>query len=264
MLNKFDIDFLENHTQFYSKLTKEDKDIFNSKAIHVMYSKDDSLYFSDKNCNGFITVLSGSLRAFLTSEEGKEITLYRLEKGYSCILSASCIFKNIQFSINIDALENTEAIVLPSEYLQRFSQNNMSLNQYILDLTQSRFSEVMWIMQDIVFTSFDKIVLPSEYLQRFSQNNMSLNQYILDLTQSRFSEVMWIMQDIVFTSFDKRLIKYLESFNEKVIKVTHESIANDLGTAREVVSRMLKYFEKEGMVKLSRGSITIIDLNKNK
>lgn len=217
MLNKFDIDFLENHTQFYSELTKEDKDIFNSKAIHVMYSKDDSLYFSDKNCNGFITVLSGSLRAFLTSEEGKEITLYRLEKGYSCILSASCIFKNIQFSINIDALENTEAIVLPSEYLQRFSQNNMSLNQYILDLTQSRFSEVMWIMQDIVFTSFDK-----------------------------------------------RLIKYLESFNEKVIKVTHESIANDLGTAREVVSRMLKYFEKEGMVKLSRGSITIIDLNKNK
>ena len=217
MLNKFDIDFLENHTQFYSKLTKEDKDIFNSKAIHVMYSKDDSLYFSDKNCNGFITVLSGSLRAFLTSEEGKEITLYRLEKGYSCILSAACIFKNIQFSINIDALENTEAIVLPSEYLQRFSQNNMSLNQYILDLTQSRFSEVMWIMQDIVFTSFNK-----------------------------------------------RLIKYLESFNEKVIKVTHESIANDLGTAREVVSRMLKYFEKEGMVKLSRGSITIIDLNKNK
>lgn len=217
MLNKFDIDFLENHTQFYSKLTKEDKDIFNSKAIHVMYSKDDSLYFSGKNCNGFITVLSGTLRAFLTSEEGKEITLYRLEKGYSCILSASCIFKNIQFSINIDALENTEAIVLPSEYLQRFSQNNMSLNQYILDLTQSRFSEVMWIMQDIVFTSFDK-----------------------------------------------RLIKYLESFNEKVIKVTHESIANDLGTAREVVSRMLKYFEKEGMVKLSRGSITIIDLNKNK
>ena len=217
MLNKFDIDFLENHTQFYSKLTKEDKDIFNSKAIHVMYSKDDSLYFSDKNCNGFITVLSGSLRAFLTSEEGKEITLYRLEKGYSCILSASCIFKNIQFSINIDALENSEAIVLPSEYLQRFSQKNMSLNQYILDLTQSRFSEVMWIMQDIVFTSFDK-----------------------------------------------RLIKYLESFNEKVIKVTHESIANDLGTAREVVSRMLKYFEKEGMVKLSRGSITIIDLNKNK
>ena len=217
MLNKFDIDFLENHTQFYSKLTKEDKDIFNSKAIHVMYSKDDSLYFSDKNCNGFITVLSGSLRAFLTSEEGKEITLYRLEKGYSCILSASCIFKNIQFNINIDALDHTEVIVFPSEYLQKLSQNNMSLNQYILDLTQSRFSEVMWIMQDIVFTSFDK-----------------------------------------------RLIKYLESFNKKVIKVTHENIANDLGTAREVVSRMLKYFEKEGMVKLSRGSITIIDLSKNK
>ncbi len=100
MLNKFDIDFLEKNTQFYSTLTKEDKDLFSSKAIHVTYSKDDSLYFSDKNCNGFITVLSGTLRAFLTSDEGKEITLYRLEKGYSCILSASCItqIKNYVFN----------------------------------------------------------------------------------------------------------------------------------------------------------------------
>lgn len=217
MLNKFDIDFLEKHTQFYSKLTKEDKELFNSKAILARYSKDNSLYFSDRDCNGFITVVSGTLRAFLTSDEGKEITLYKLQKSDSCILSASCIFKNIHFDVNIDALEDTEAIVLPSHYLEMISKNNMSLNKYILDLTQSRFSEVMWIMQDIVFSSFDK-----------------------------------------------RLIKYLEGFSEKTIKITHESIANDLGTAREVVSRMLKYFEKEGMVKLSRGSITIIDLNKEK
>ena len=72
MLNKFDIDFLEKNTQFYGKLTKEDKDVFNSKAIHVNYSKDDSLYSSDKNCNGFITVLTGTLRAFLTSDEVKK------------------------------------------------------------------------------------------------------------------------------------------------------------------------------------------------
>lgn len=52
MLNKFDIDFLEKHTQFYSKLTKEDKELFNSKAILARYSKDNSLYFSDRDCNG--------------------------------------------------------------------------------------------------------------------------------------------------------------------------------------------------------------------
>lgn len=92
MLNKFDIDFLEKHTQFYSKLTKEDKELFNSKAILIKYSKDNSLNFSDRDCNGFITVVSGTLRAFLTSDEGKEITLYKLQKSDSCILSASCIF----------------------------------------------------------------------------------------------------------------------------------------------------------------------------
>lgn len=214
MLDKINIEFLKNNSQFYNKLTKEDKELFNSKAISIKYTKNTSLYFSNIDCNGFITIVSGTLRVFLTSDEGKEITLYKLQKSESCILSASCIFKNIHFNINIDFTEDT-----------------------------------------------DVIVLPSKYLEILSKNNISVNQYILDLTQSRFSDVMWIIQDIVFTSFDKRLIKYLKGFNEKTIKITHENIAQDLGTAREVVSRMLKYFEKEGMVKLSRGAITIINLN---
>ena len=83
---------------------------------------------------------------------------------------------------------------------------------------------------------------------------------------SRFSEVMWIMEQVVFMSLDKRLAIFLleQSNIDEVdsIEITHERIANNLGTAREVVTRMLKYFQNEGMVSLSRGVISIIDRKK--
>lgn len=215
MINEKDYLFLENKVPFYKKFNIDEKEIFDSKSMHVKYNKDHMVYMADRNCSGLIIVLKGTLRAFLNSQEGKEITLYRLLDGDVCILSASCIFKNINFNINLKAIEDTEVIILPSRYLDSLSKSNSALQQYILELTQSKFSDVMWVIEQVVFTSFDK-----------------------------------------------RLIGYLDEQNCKIIKITHDTIAKDLGTAREVVSRMLKYFEKEGMVKLSRGTIEIINLHK--
>ena len=83
---------------------------------------------------------------------------------------------------------------------------------------------------------------------------------------ARFSEVMWLMEQIMWKSFDKRLAAFLleESALEEtpVLKITHEAIANHLGTAREVVTRMLRYFQSEGMVKLARGTVEITDADK--
>ena len=77
---------------------------------------------------------------------------------------------------------------------------------------------------------------------------------------------MWLMEQIMWKSFDKRLAAFLleESRLEEspVLKITHEKIAAHLGTAREVVTRMLRYFQSEGMVKLTRGSIEIVDKTK--
>ena len=215
MLNDLNKKFLREHIKFYNKLTLEEKELFNSKAIHSHIEKNKLLYISENDCSGLIIVLNGSLRAFLTSAEGKEITIYRLLPNDTCILSASCIFNNINFNINIETSKDTEVLILPSNYLSKLSKSNSALQEYLLDITQSKLSDVMWIIEQIVFTSVDK-----------------------------------------------RILNYLRTFNSKIIKITHETIAKDLGTAREVVSRMLKYFEKEGMVKLSRGTIEIINLNK--
>ena len=87
--------------------------------------------------------------------------------------------------------------------------------------------------------------------------------YANQLISSRFSEVMWLMEQIMWKSFDKRLATFLleESALEgsSSLKITHEKIANHMGTAREVVTRMLRYFQSEGMVKLTRGTVEIID-----
>lgn len=97
-------------------------------------------------------------------------------------------------------------------------------------------------------------------------DNIYVENYIYKHTTEHFSDVMWAFGQILFSSFDKRLAAYLEDERIRsgscVLKTTHEQIAKNLGSAREVVSRMLKYFEKEGIVSLSRGTVTILDKDK--
>ncbi|MEG2892860.1 MAG: Crp/Fnr family transcriptional regulator [Clostridium sp.] len=213
MLNQKHIDFLEKNTVFYNKLDKKEKDIVANHSYATNFNIGNTIHIGDESCTGFIIVTSGCLRIFLNSPDGKEITLYKLLKGDSCIFSAACIFNNINFRVNIEAFEDTEVIILPSNQLD--------------DL---------------------------------SKGNPLIKEYILQLTQSKMSDVMWLLEQILFTSFDERLKNYLLEFNTNVINITHSTIAKDLGTAREVVSRMLKHFENQGMIRLSRGEIEIINI----
>ena len=93
--------------------------------------------------------------------------------------------------------------------------------------------------------------------------SLPVSKYTNDLMATRFSEIMWLMEQIMWKSFDKRLAGYLlEEISiegDNCLKVTHEKIANHMGTAREVVTRMLRYFQGEGLVQLSRGTITVTD-----
>lgn len=213
MLKDKEINFLENNTTFFNKLSSDQKKMFIDNSFHSVFNKKDLPHISENECSGFIIVLSGVLRVYLTSADGKEITLYKLLDGDSCIFTASCIFNNVSFNVNVEALLDTDVIILPSKDL--------------------------------------------DYL---SKSNIEFGSYLLQLTQSKMSEVMYLIEQIVFKSFDKRLKEYLADFNSSTIETTHSEIAKDLGTAREVVSRMLKHFENEGMIKMKRGVIEIINL----
>ena len=167
-------------------------------------------------CTGFLLVRSGQLRAYTLSEEGREVTIYRLFDHDCCLFSAACIMSSLQFEVIIETEKDSEIFIIP----------------------------------------------PSVY-QKLMNESLPVSKYTNDLMATRFSEVMWLMEQIMWKSFDKRLAGYLleeisiEGTN--TLKVTHEKIANHMGTAREVVTRMLRYFQSEGMVKLTRGTVDIVN-----
>ena len=109
-------------------------------------------------------------------------------------------------------------------------------------------------------------LIPPNVYKAVMEESAALANYTNDVLSSRFSEVMWLMEQIIWKSFDKRLADFLiqESAieNTPLLKITHEKIANHMGTAREVVTRMLRYFQNEGLVQLSRGTIEILDAHK--
>ena len=175
-----------------------------------------TLHNGSMDCLGLLLIRKGQLRVYTLSSEGREITLYRLFEMDTCLFSASCVMPNIQFDVVVEAEKDSEFYILPS----------------------CLFKDMM-------------------------EESVAIANYANQLISSRFSEVMWLMEQIMWKSFDKRLAKFLleESVLEDSLqlKLTHERIANHLGTAREVVTRMLRYFQSEGMVVLTRGTIEITE-----
>lgn len=216
MINSNDFDFFKKSLPFWDKLTDTQKDMMLEHSKHITHPIGTILHCGESDCAGILLIKKGTLRIYIISEEGREVTLYRLDDGEICILSASCIIDEITFDVYIDA--ETEC-----------------------DLFQ------------ICPNMFSKI----------SNENIYVENYYYKITAERFSEAMWTMQQILFTSFDKRLASFLLDESNKTKKtsltLTHEQIAKYLGSAREVVSRMLKYFSKEGYVSLERKTINIID-----
>ena len=167
-------------------------------------------------CVGLLAVRSGRLRAYMISDTGREITLYRLFERDICLFSASCVMRGLQFDVSIEAEQPSEVLVVSPEVYKRVMEESAPLANYTNELMASRFSEVMWLVEQILWKSFDR----------------RLAAFLLEESA-------------------------LESSDE--LRITHERIAAHLGTAREVVTRMLRYFQSEGMVQLSRGSVTIMD-----
>lgn len=171
------------------------------------------------DCAGILLIRTGQLRALVYSEEGREITIYRLFDGDMCLFCAPCVISAIQFDVTIQAEKDTEFWSIPTGIYQRLMAESTAVANYTNELMASRFSEVM----------------------------------------SRMEQFMW-------KSMDKRVASFLlqEASIEGTceLRITHETIANHLGSHREVITRTLRGFQGAGMVKLSRGMVTILDLKK--
>ena len=214
-------EILKNAFPFWDTLTKDQQNMLLNDAVKKDFQKGQNIHGLGGHCTGPILVQKGCVRTYLMSEDGKEITLYRLYGGDVCILSANCIIDSITFDVFIDATEDTSCIIIPA----------------------CAFSAI-------------------------TNSSLEAQNFALNLAVSRFSDVIWAMQQMLFMSFDRRLAIFLydelQKSNDDTINITQEQIAKYTGSAREVVSRMLKYFSSETIATTVRGCVKILDREKLK
>jgi CRP/FNR family transcriptional regulator len=210
---------LSQYFPIWSNLTPDQQERILATSILHSVRGGTMLHNGGPDCLGLLLVKSGQLRAYMLSDEGREVTISRFFEMDMCLFSASCVMSNMQFDVFIEAEKDSEIWVIPA-----------CLYQNLMD------------------------------------ESLPLANYSHGLITSHLSDVMWLMEQIMWKSFDKRLAKFLleESALEGTnsLKITHEKIANHMGTAREVVTRMLRYFQNEGMVRLTRGTVDIADEKK--
>ena len=182
-----------------------------SASYYKAFPKDARIYSEGDSCSVIALIISGEIRIFKIGESGREITLYEIERGETCILNASCILSNISYPAHAVAMIDAELLLLPAQEFRRLLAS---------------YEE----MRDFVFT----------------------------LLSQRLTSVMTLVEEVAFGRMDLRLFEYIEEKAEDgKLESTHQKIANALGTSREVVSRLLKEFERQGKINLSRNLIQL-------
>ena len=209
----------QDYFPVWEKLTSAQQQQLKSSAISRTVKKGTVLHNGNLDCTGLLLIRHGQLRAYILSDEGREITLYRLFDRDICLFSASCMMRSIQFEMMIEAEKDTELWIVPAEIYQSIMQESAPVSNFTNEIMASRFSEVMWLMEQVMWKSLDKRV------------------------------AAFLLEEVSIEGTSH-------------LKITHETIANHLGSHREVITRMLRYFQNEGMVKLSRSSIEITNAKK--
>lgn len=186
---------------------------FLDSAVQVRLNADEYVFRPGDLCESFLILLDGRIRVQLVSEEGKEVTLYKIGPGGSCMLTTSCLFSSDEY---------------PAEAIAE---------------------------TDVVALAFSR-----DIFERTVESSAKFRRFVFDGFSIRLAKVISRMEELAFTSIDYRLAKVLMGLHERgETQVTHNKLAIELGTAREVVSRHLKQMEKRGLVALARGKITVLD-----
>lgn len=207
---------LETELPFWQMLTTQQQQVLYEAARLRTVPKGTVLHAGERDCTGLLLLQSGQLRVYSLSPEGREITLYRLLPGELCLFSAPCVLHSIQFDVTIVAEQEAQLWLIPAEVYQKLMEQSAAVANVTNEIMGRRFSEVMWLLEQILWQSMDRR-LAALLLEERALNGAA------------------------------------------TLKITHEALANHLGTAREVVTRMLRYFQSEGLVRLSRGSVELLD-----
>lgn len=145
-----------NKLPFWASLTEQEKEILRKSAVIRRYEKGSFIHSSDRDCLGMLFILSGEIRTYILSDEGREITLFRLYPNDLCVLSASCVISQISLDTQMTARQDTEVLIIPPNITALLKEQNISVRCFLYEQATERFSEVMWAMQQILFKGLDQ------------------------------------------------------------------------------------------------------------
>jgi len=185
-----------------------------ASAPRAQLPKDAFIFHPGDTCAGFVLVLAGSVRVTRLTESGRELVLYRIEPGQSCVLTTACLLAGEDHAAEARAETDVTALVIGTPLFNKLMETSSAFRRF-------------------VFQSFG----------------------------SRMIRLTQLLENLAFERVDVRLAKLLlaRAAGADELKTTHQELANELGTAREVVSRHLEAFASAGLVKLSRGQIILLD-----
>lgn len=187
---------------------------FFEHASLITVQKDQHICLEGGECPNLALLLNGTARIYKLGENGKEITLYRIGKGESCILTASCILSGEPFPAYAVCETEVTAVIISASNVKQWLAEHSIWRDYIFGLISHRLSNIISVVEEVVFRRMDARIA----------------QYLIDATPNTAS-----------------------------VQTTHQVIASDLGTSREVVSRILKDLEQAEFIQINRGNITILD-----
>jgi len=204
-------DFLKTFPAFRRSSDSLVRELLSSGQV-VTFPAGKQIYAEGDACSVIAFVLGGEVRVYKSGQSGREITLYEIGAGETCILNASCVLSGTSYPA----------------YAVTASESSM-------------------------------LLVPTPVFRRMVAEHDEMRNFVYDLLSRRLASVMELVEEVAFGRMDDRLMDYLvEKSEDNRLETTHQKIANDLGTSREVVSRLLKDFERRKQVSLSRNSIALL------
>jgi len=189
-------------------------DLFDSSNV-ITVPKNTTVFSQGDACKNYLIVLDGKLKVFTRAENGREIVLYRLNSGDSCVLTTSCLFSHKNYPAEGETETLVKALAIPASKFEAALQKSSSFRA-------------------LVFSAFS----------------------------SHLSDMIVLVEEVAFGKLDVRLAKHLlaQRDDNDTLTATHQNIATELGSAREVISRQLKELESRGLVEVNRGKILLTDI----
>ncbi len=185
------------------------------------FETDTPLLSSGQGCEVLLLVARGGIRVYKQVPSGREILLYRVARGETCVLGTTCMLRQSSYPAEAFALAGTVALAVPAVLFRELFEREAAVRRFVLDLYAVRLEELMLLIEEVAFRKMDERL--AAYLLREAEVSPGL-----------FAP----------------------------ISMTHEELAAELGTVREVISRLLHQFSDEGSVLLERGRVRIKDSQK--